>query len=282
VNEHKITMGKLHVKHGDESQFLYQTSVSSNTDEVISNIIQLYNYRLKIQRISHELEQLSQYGVVNPSADCNHGEYVRSFTPVNSQANPDPAGMRCGVSPSLQMQTVIHKTTSEATSIISPERVKSDIPLTVELCAEAVEIMRGAVSVTYAQGLPPHDPVRMEMENREVLSDEESKTVIDVALGSLWFSGKQIERGNKLKDYVGNNEKTKVVVKLQKQGKHAPPRENAMSSEQQQQWMLHAYRRQEEIKKLEECDDNSYLNSDWSDNKALKKSFHGLTNVTWR
>ena len=33
---------------------------------------------------------------------------------------------------------------------------------------------------------------------------------------SLWFSGKEMLRGKLLKDYVGKNEKTKIVAKIQK------------------------------------------------------------------
>lgn len=34
----------------------------------------------------------------------------------------------------------------------------------------------------------------------------------------LWWASKELQRGKKLQDYVGKNEKTKLVVKLQKVG----------------------------------------------------------------
>jgi hypothetical protein len=55
-------------------------------------------------------------------------------------------------------------------------------------------------------------------------------------------------RDKKLADYVGRNEKTKVIVKLQKKGQGAPGREPVISEEERKQMMLHAYRRQEELK----------------------------------
>jgi hypothetical protein len=72
--------------------------------------------------------------------------------------------------------------------------------------------------------------------------------VIEVTQAQLWFSGKEMYRGKKLADYVGHNEKTKVIVKLQKQGQGAPGREPVISEEERKQMMLHAYRRQEELK----------------------------------
>lgn len=49
-------------------------------------------------------------------------------------------------------------------------------------------------------------------------------------------------------DYLGKNEKTKVIVKLQKSGSGPPGREPALSAEEQKAMMMHAYRRQEELK----------------------------------
>lgn len=34
----------------------------------------------------------------------------------------------------------------------------------------------------------------------------------------LWWAAKEMQRGKKLQDYIGKNEKTKIVVKIQKVG----------------------------------------------------------------
>lgn len=67
-------------------------------------------------------------------------------------------------------------------------------------------------------------------------------------MSQLWFSGKEMIRGKILKDYIGSNEKTKVTVKLQKRGSGRPAREPLISENEHKQMMLHAYRRQEELK----------------------------------
>lgn len=41
----------LHVKKGDESQFLFETTVKTPINETISKLVKIYNGRLKIQRI---------------------------------------------------------------------------------------------------------------------------------------------------------------------------------------------------------------------------------------
>ena len=43
--------------------------------------------------------------------------------------------------------------------------------------------------------------------------------VMDPSLAQLWFSGKEMLRGKPLATYIGKNDKTKVVVKLQKKGR---------------------------------------------------------------
>lgn len=82
----------------------------------------------------------------------------------------------------------------------------------------------------------------------DVWKDTYLLQVIDVQLAQLWFSGKELLLGKKMKDFVGNNEKTKVIVKLQKRGSGKPAREPLMSEDERKQLMLHAYRRQEQLK----------------------------------
>lgn len=71
-------------------------------------------------------------------------------------------------------------------------------------------------------------------------------------------------------------------MKLSKRGAGPPGREPIMSEEDRKKMMLHAYRRQEELKKLAENDEDDYMNSEWADNSNLKKSFHGLHNISWK
>jgi hypothetical protein len=40
--------------------------------------------------------------------------------------------------------------------------------------------------------------------------------------------------------------------------------------------MAHYFKRQEELKKLAEADDDDYLNSEWADPKQMKRNLQGL------
>ncbi|XP_039889155.1 cilia- and flagella-associated protein 298 isoform X2 [Simochromis diagramma] len=162
------------------------------------------------------------------------------------------------------------------------KQVQANVCVTVEMIKEALDQLRGAVMIVYPMGLPPHDPIRMELEDKEDLSGTQaSLQVITDDECQLWWAAKEMQRGKKLQDYIGRNEKTKLVVKIQKKGQGAPAREPVITDDQQKQMMMHYYRRQEELKKLEEADDDSYLDSEWSDRQALKRQFQGLTNIKW-
>lgn len=84
-----------------------------------------------------------------------------------------------------------------------------------------------------------------------------------------------------LSDYVGSNDKTKITVKVAKRGTGAPAREAVISETNQRNLMAYYHRRQEEWKKLEANEDDSYLNSSWSEPGQLKRQFHGLNNIKW-
>lgn len=45
-----------------------------------------------------------------------------------------------------------------------------NVALTHEVVKDALDQMKGAVMIVYPMGLPPHDPVRQELENTEDLS----------------------------------------------------------------------------------------------------------------
>lgn len=53
--------------------------------------------------------------------------------------------------------------------------VKRDMCLTQAKIQEAIDELRGAVTICYPMGLPPHDPIQMEFENKEDLEGTQVK-----------------------------------------------------------------------------------------------------------
>ncbi|XP_005993660.1 cilia- and flagella-associated protein 298 [Latimeria chalumnae] len=287
-------MVQLHVKRGDESQFLFDTTVNHSVEEVTKEVVSIYNGRLKVDRICSEMEELAEHGIaLPPNMQGLTDEQVeelklkdewaeKSVPSGGAELKKDEIGRRNGHAPNEKMKQVLRKTIEEAKALISKKQVQMNVCVTVEMVKEALDQLRGAVMIVYPMGLPPHDPIRMEFENKEDLSGlHAGLQVIEDSEAQLWWAGKEMQRTNKLSNYLGKNEKTKIIVKIQKRGQGAPAREPVISAEEQKQLMLHYYRRQEEFKKLEETEDDSYLGSEWADNQALKRQFQGLKDISW-
>ncbi|KAK8741803.1 hypothetical protein OTU49_002407 [Cherax quadricarinatus] len=106
--------------------------------------------------------------------------------------------------------------------------------------------------------------------------------VLEASMTQLWFAGKEMQCGKKLLDYLGKNEKSKVIMKIQKRGQGPPGREPMLTEEQQKALMAAEFKRREELKRLDNDDDDSYLNSAWADNHQLHRRFQGLDNISWK
>ncbi|KAF3705788.1 UPF0769 protein C21orf59 -like protein kurly [Channa argus] len=218
-------MVQLHVKRGDESQFLFNTTVDAPLETVIQQITAIYNGRLKVDRLCSEVPELADHGITLP---------------------PNMQGL-------TEEQVVELKLKDEwedkCVPSGGPKQVQANVCVTMEMVKEAMDQLRGAVMIVYPMGLPPHDPIRMEFEDREDLSGTQaSLQVITEDECQLWWAAKEMQRGKKLRDYIGQNDKTKIVVKIQKKGQGAPAREPLITDEQQKQMMMYYYRRQEELK----------------------------------
>ncbi|XP_031339090.1 cilia- and flagella-associated protein 298 [Photinus pyralis] len=286
----------IHIKRNDESQFLIDTNRGTPVEQLVKNVVTIFNGRLKVERICCEMEELAKYGTLYPpeilglteeqvselKLDDHWGEQCipsGGFTFVK-----DPIGRRNGKQPKKEMQDVLTNTVKEAKAMISKKLVTEGKCLTAKMVQNAIELLKGAVMIVYPMKLPPHDVIRMEFENIEDLAGTQaSKEVIDPMAAQLWFCGRELYTdGKTVGDYVGKIENCKVIMKLSMRGSGAPGREPVMNENERKQWMLQAYRRQEELKKLDADDDDSYLNSEWADSGNLKRSFHGISNISWR
>lgn len=285
----------LHIKRGTESQFLHETIGAATVSQVTREIVTIYNGRLKVGRICGEIEELMKHGPMFPPEILGlTEEQVQELKLTDAWENKvepsggwtynrDPIGRRNGRQPCAAMQDVLRKSINDAKELVSKKLVEANKALAIKQVQEALALLSGAVSIVYPMQLPPHDPIRMELTNTEDLSGTQaSLEVIEPAKAQLWFAGRQMLDGKHLHDYVGRIDKCKVIVKLVKCGEGAPGREPVLTEDARKQLMLQQYRRQEELKRLEENDDDQYLNSSWADNSQMKRQLHGVQNVQYR
>lgn len=236
---------------------------------------ELANYGCMLPPEMTELteEQISELKLVDTLAE--------TCTPSGgSNQTKDPLGRRNGRQPLPNMQEVLRKSIGEAIAMVDKKLIDENKTLVQKNVKEALDLLRGAVTIVYPMQLPPYDSIRDEFLNTEDLTGTQaSLEVIEPAKGQLWFAGKQMFTDQKLADFIGKNEKCKIIVKLQKSGEGAPGREPVFSEAERKHMMMHAYRRQEELKRLENDDDDSYLNSSWANNSILKNQMQGIKDV---
>ena len=85
-----------------------------------------------------------------------------------------------------------------------------------------------------------------------------------------------------LSDCVGRNDKTKVLIRLQKSGEGQPQREGpSVSAEEQAAMLAFLRRKQEEAARLAASSDDAVDTHDapWANSRALKTHFSGVGNV---
>lgn len=288
-------MVRLQLKRGTQNQFIFVAPHTVTIQQLSADVTAIFNGRLKVGRIAAEIEELAKHGPMLPPdiiglTDEQVAElrlvdvWAEKCTPQNGfQLHRDPIGRRNGRAPLADMQRILTGAVAEAKQLISVKLVDSDTELTVRQVQTALDQLRGAVTIVYPMQLPPHDPIRAELTNTEDLAGTQAALeVIDPARAELWFAGKQMLAPRQLGDYVGRNDRTRVIVKLQRAGEGAPGREPVMSEEQRKRLMLHEYRRQEELKRLSADEDDAYLGARWADGRAMQRQMHGLDNVRFR
>lgn len=131
-------------------------------------------------------------------------------------------------------------------------------------------------------GLPEWDTVRLTIEGTEGIEGTAAgQELLDENTAELWVASPIFDRspGQTVADRLGNNEKTKVVAKLQKPGNGPPGREAAVSEDEKKAMMAYYFKKQEEYKKLSEANEDDYLHSSWADPKQLQKSLRGQGSV---
>ncbi|KAJ3064297.1 hypothetical protein HDU98_012274 [Podochytrium sp. JEL0797] len=293
----------LNVKRNTDTLFFTEAPAASPADEVIAKVAEIYNMKLRLARLIDAANDLSMYGLLRPENEQGYsieeleelkgGEASSSSHSKIGQVfhrdgfsyiyNPDPTGRRNGEAPLLNYVEIIQKTLETARNLVSKEFWMSNKFLTIDLMQDAINNISGALIMAYPMGMAEFEPANDIIKGTEDLAGTAaSKEVIPVEDAALWWAGKEIMRGKLLSDFVGKNDKTKLIVKLQKKSQGAPVREAPLSEHAQKEMMAFYYKKQEEHKKLIENDEDSYLNASWANSKSLKSSFNGVSNVSWR
>jgi len=276
-------MVQLHVKKSDQERFLYETTVEASVKDVVLEVVEIHNLRMRIHRLKYEGEELAKYGPAKPGDQQGIDEYQEEPVEKGQHYQQDPTGRRTGNRCDPNVAKVLMKTLENAETLASKDQADNKVVLSKTMLMDAMDEIRGAVMICYPMGLPEWDPVRGSLENCEDLSGTNyADDDMEADKSQLWFAGKQMIPEKILKDFVGRHEKTKAVVRLQKAGGGAPQREPVVDQETQKAMMAFYHKKQEEMKKLEEDADDSFTHSSWANSGGLKAAFTGTSNIRIR
>jgi len=197
-----------------------------------------------------------------------------------STCTTDPTGIRTGNPPDAKLADTLRRVAKDLEEYVDKAQVQNRIALTESQLQDRIANVRGAVMMAYPMGLPEWEKVKSALDSDDGLQDTNvANQLLEVESASLWAVGKEFQRGKLVSDRLGKNEKTKVIVKLQKKGKGPPGREPIVNEEERKAMMAHYFKKQEEAKRLAEADDDEYLNSEWADNKQMRKNLQGMGKI---
>lgn len=262
----------------DEKAFRFESTCKASVDVTIREMVWMSNTRIRIVALAEALEQLSQHGISKPLDQFGLGKDLEADKSSDSY-HPDPLGHRTGNGPGPTLASTLNRVSTDALEYVRNPLEK----MSRQVLEGKINLMRGAVMMAYPMGLPSYDAIAGLLEEETVVEilagSQAGQALLDPKTAQLWWAGKEFFRDDCLAARVGTNEKTKIVARLTKQGAGAPVREPAVSEDERKAMMAHYFKKQEEIKKCNEADEEEYLHSSWANPAEMKNQMRGTLNI---
>ncbi|GKV28525.1 hypothetical protein SLEP1_g37565 [Rubroshorea leprosula] len=173
-------MVRIEVKHGDGKEFLYDCLSTSPVDDIASEIIRISNLQSKINCLSLQLEP--------------------RLIPLSGDSN--------ATSPYISLFRALE----EAKSYASKDQVLHNRPLSYHVLRDHLQaIEKEFMEIYQFLGFTDSAEFHQLLMGMELLQEGTTK---------LWWAGKELDRSTRLCDYIGRNEKTKIVIRLQSADSH--------------------------------------------------------------
>lgn len=292
----------IHLKVTDKNQFLYEAPHSMKVEELMKELVLVNNLRVKLDILAVQIEELFKHGPLKPEEERGIKESIdldKDIDPMYKPKKPqmpakvgdvfveDPTSHRTGWTFNTETVNKRLEEISEIKQKLSPELIQKKQTMKINELLECIDMLRAVVYLCYPgySGLPDWEPCKIILERKEDIlnKDDTIGEYLKYDNVTLWCAGREYEKHKILNEYVGKNDKTKIICRFSAKGSGAPVREPPVDSETQKKMMQIYYKKQEEMKKLEENSEDDYMNSKWADPKGLKNSLYtGGNNVSWK
>eukprot|EP01084_Bolivina_argentea_P258884 436620_1 len=283
----------LHIKGIQKhDEFLFECSTKESLDPISTNVVKIHNLRVTLRVLCNEMKELIKFGPMrNAELKGLSAEIIKETVTdlkmdekeiENCDFDLDPTARRIGTPITNEnILKTLNELITKIENYLSIDRVKLRYKGLTKLSEleEFQNELRGALLIAYPMQLPDYDTLQQVLISNiplQIADINYSKEIKDINTAQLWFTSKKLLRTDKLNKYIGNNEKTKIIVKITKQKANMPLREAPVDEETKKKMMAYWYKKQEQEKELKEDDDTSYLENQWADTNALKKAYVGI------
>ena len=242
----------FHMKSCDDrDEYLYSAPSTTNTTDVLSDLTFIHNARVRLRS-----QTLSIYNLLNE----NDGEHTKNKTDSEKESLKE-----------------IHEAASYITKL---ERIKERVIVgRDELTAMVEKIENTAIEFfsecQSTEEIPAIESLWKKRDDSEISEGDRLRAWYFLELidpffkerdyfepnkTTLWWAGKQIKPDHLLKDFTGQNDKSKIVAKLQTTAKGCPSREQRLKYDEQRELREHFSQKRETFKELEASELASHQN----------------------
>lgn len=112
----------IQIKTGDNDGFLYETTCAALNDDMVRDLVRVWNLRIRLRQVLGGLVDLAEYG---PMKDPNkagldeiHEKYAGESIEKGEFYKPDPTGVRTGNGVSSQLKDTIEQVMNDVQSAL--------------------------------------------------------------------------------------------------------------------------------------------------------------------
>lgn len=153
-----MIMVVIEVKKADGDSFLYETTCSALNDDMVRDVVEIHNLRVRLQQLCGGIRELGRHGPMKPpdqaGLDAVAEEYQGAQIAKNEYYNADPTGVRTGNGPGPQLVDVIERVAVDAENAISKNNALRKLATSKQFLQEKLDNIRGAVVMAYPIGPP--------------------------------------------------------------------------------------------------------------------------------
>ncbi|CAI5727473.1 unnamed protein product [Hyaloperonospora brassicae] len=262
--------------------FLVEAPCATRNDALIRSLCSVFNLRLRLAALVEVLEDVARGGT----------SALDGQTQIES-ADDERTKWKADASAGVQHQDVLLRVAMDAKAVLDSSQTLGArrVCSTESELLEKLQHIRSAVAQAFPMGLPPPHHLMQRLLDAESTEKalSESAAALDVLSGEtaeLWWAGKRFTRDTNVCDVVGKNDKSTIIVTLQKKGEGAPRRESAVHEDERKAMTAFCCQKQQtqQQQQQQQCGvedeaEDYYKLSSWADPTMLKKSLRGTENI---